>query len=337
MENKRFAKGYGISWLTLNRECNMRCKWCYGCSSGYDTKKSMTFEDAKKCIDIVSDMEIKKINLIGGEPTMHPNFFDIIDYAAEKKISCNVVTNGLKLVDETFFNELLKRPNAFPSISIKSDSKESYISDTGVNCWDRIVGLIKKLLKSNKTFGCTYVISNENVNKLYKTMKTFQELGLKNVGLSFCYSCPGNVMIYDVKQYVKDIETQLKMVDQLSIKYNIHFTLPVCLWDKEFIDNLRKRKIISTVCQLQQKSGLIFDTNLDILVCNTLYDYPIVKAEEYNDAKTLTKLLNSDKIMNVYKDLLRLPSKKCTTCEYLENCGGGCVLTWQYLKLDDLI
>ena len=336
MGNKRFQK-YSISWLTLNRECNMRCKWCYECSSGYDAKTFMTFDSAKKCIDIISDMGIKKVNLIGGEPTLHPNFFEIIDYLAEKNIKCNIVTNGLKLNDDEFFNELLKRKNAFPSISIKSDSKESYIKDTGVNCWERITRVIKKMLDLNLNFGCTYVINNENVSKLFNTMQTFQNLGLKHIGLSFCYSCPGNVMIYDVKKFIKDIETQLKLIDTLSIKYNIHFTLPVCLWDKEFIENLRNRKIINTVCQLQQKSGLIFDTNMDILVCNTLYDYPIIKAEEYSDEKSLTKILHSDKIENVYKDLLKLPSKKCSTCEYLQNCGGGCVLTWQYLKLDDIL
>ena len=60
-------------WITVNRSCNLRCKWCYAKSSEYDLDNSMDFTLFKKLVDIATDLKVKNFLLIGGEPTIHPD------------------------------------------------------------------------------------------------------------------------------------------------------------------------------------------------------------------------------------------------------------------------
>ena len=66
---------YKRCWLTLNRTCNLRCLWCYASSTNYKAEDILSYEDATKIIDICSDVGIKGIILMGGEPTLYSHLF----------------------------------------------------------------------------------------------------------------------------------------------------------------------------------------------------------------------------------------------------------------------
>ena len=57
-------------------------------------------------------------------------------------------------------------------------------------------------------------------------------------------------------------------------------------------ERLVEKKQISTVCQLQQRSGLIFGTNGELLVCNSLFDFPI--GEKYIFSRTIFAFTESE-------------------------------------------
>lgn len=327
---------YNIAWLTLNRACNLRCYWCYAKSTRYSSNEVMSSSDAKFAIDIIASFGIKKIILIGGEPTIHKDICTIISYIQNKGITPVIATNGLRLVDDDFF-EFLEANSISTSISLKSCSKEDYIKDTQIDCFNDIQFVVNKVINSSIPYDFSYVINEENIDNLFETLSLFYFMGIKYIGLSLCYSSPGNVIKYNIWDMVNKFVSLYPKINTIGIEYNFLASLPLCLYPDEFISEAASRGQLSTICQMQTKSGLIFDTNLDILACNSLYEYPIVKKDEYADHISLKQILNSEKIINMYKKLLRLPSKRCSSCKYVRNCGGGCVLTWQDFSLDNLL
>ena len=78
MDNGKIA--YKNCWLTLNHACNLNCKWCYAKDTGYLKSDDMSLDMAYDIIDICHDLSINHITLIGGEPTIYPHLFDVIDY-----------------------------------------------------------------------------------------------------------------------------------------------------------------------------------------------------------------------------------------------------------------
>lgn len=91
---------YSTWFLTL--DCNFRCEYCYN----VDTKYGIT-EEWKKIVEFYEEMGKRydlRLQLCGGEPSMHPNFLDIIN--SMESIEFNVFTN-LNYSQE-FLKEFLK-------------------------------------------------------------------------------------------------------------------------------------------------------------------------------------------------------------------------------------
>ena len=83
---------YKNCWITLNHACNLRCKWCYARDTEYKSSLTMSKDLAFELIDFFDSINVKHIILIGGEPTIHPYFFEILEYAKERKIKCKIIT-----------------------------------------------------------------------------------------------------------------------------------------------------------------------------------------------------------------------------------------------------
>ncbi len=56
--------------------------------------KSISLEDAKKILDFLSENKFLVAYFTGGEPTLHPNLFEIVRYANELGLITSVTTNG---------------------------------------------------------------------------------------------------------------------------------------------------------------------------------------------------------------------------------------------------
>ena len=100
-------KKVGNLTLELTEDCNLRCKYCIYNPSHANfrefTKKKMTFETAKKAIDIFNDHtgydEELYIGFYGGEPLMNYKLLkQCVEYAEEsmrdKKINFSMTTNA---------------------------------------------------------------------------------------------------------------------------------------------------------------------------------------------------------------------------------------------------
>lgn len=61
-------------WLTINRLCNLNCSWCYAKSIKASKRNDMSMETVDKAVQLFRKMPMESVILIGGEPTIHPNF-----------------------------------------------------------------------------------------------------------------------------------------------------------------------------------------------------------------------------------------------------------------------
>ena len=97
--------------IEITNHCNLECPICIVQNRhNYDMSK----EELGRILDglVEKEGQIETINFSGGEPTMHPLFFEFLDMArAKKEISrVSVSTNGLRCAtDYSFCEEIAKR------------------------------------------------------------------------------------------------------------------------------------------------------------------------------------------------------------------------------------
>jgi len=97
-----------IGLLEITSSCNLACPMCYA-ESG-PGGKHLTLQQCREIIDRYVRMEgdPEVLQLSGGEPTIHPQFREILEYALASSIDYVMVnTNGIRLANDVEMVELL--------------------------------------------------------------------------------------------------------------------------------------------------------------------------------------------------------------------------------------
>jgi uncharacterized radical SAM superfamily Fe-S cluster-containing enzyme len=98
-----------LSLLEITDACNLDCPICYA-SSGTHRTTHRPLEQIERMLDMIVSNELEPdiVQISGGEPTIHPQFFEILDAARQRPIKHLMVnTNGVRLAtDEAFAKRL---------------------------------------------------------------------------------------------------------------------------------------------------------------------------------------------------------------------------------------
>ena len=73
--------------------CNLACIHCLS-SSGRRDPAELTTPEARAVIDQLAEMQVFYVNIGGGEPTIRPDFYDLVAYAVDRGVGVKFSTNG---------------------------------------------------------------------------------------------------------------------------------------------------------------------------------------------------------------------------------------------------
>lgn len=86
--------------LELTHYCNLYCEYCYREAGDSNCEGFANTHRVKQLIREMAELGIRRIQLTGGEPTMHPEFPSIVELCLEEGLFVNVVTNGYNVSKE---------------------------------------------------------------------------------------------------------------------------------------------------------------------------------------------------------------------------------------------
>ena len=84
-----------LTW-ELTYACNLACVHCLS-SSGRRDPRELSTAEAEAVIDELQRMQVFYVNVGGGEPTVRPDFWHLLDYAIGHDVGVKFSTNGVKL------------------------------------------------------------------------------------------------------------------------------------------------------------------------------------------------------------------------------------------------
>ena len=90
----------GIMWLGLT--CNLRCQFCYFLdrieNPAHPEHAFMSLDKAKAiCLTLVDYYGNNSIDIQGGEPTLYPHIFELVEYCTGVGLSPTLITNAVLL------------------------------------------------------------------------------------------------------------------------------------------------------------------------------------------------------------------------------------------------
>lgn len=87
-----------LTW-ELTYACNLACVHCLS-SSGKRDPGELSTRQCKDIIDELERMQVFYVNIGGGEPTVRPDFWELVDYATEHHVGVKFSTNGVRITPE---------------------------------------------------------------------------------------------------------------------------------------------------------------------------------------------------------------------------------------------
>src|SRR5688500_9261092 len=95
-----------LTLLEITDACNLNCPVCYSASGTHRAHEHRSMEQITRMLDAIvrNEGQPDVVQISGGEPTIHPNFWQVLDEAKARPIKHLMVnTNGVQIAADPEF------------------------------------------------------------------------------------------------------------------------------------------------------------------------------------------------------------------------------------------
>ncbi len=258
--------------VCITYRCNLTCKYCYAKGLENDFPDEMKLSDFQLLVAWAKQRHWTAIRLLGGEPTIHPQFAKMLAICYQNRMSVNFSTNNL------FPEQILPNLNRFWLGGISINYTLGVLDNEQK-------ALFRKNLEQLKTrkisFGFSYVIDNQDENwkemledaRLYKPLCIRASLALPGFSKQISSSEEFNDMESLSK---KTYQIQESCLD-LGIPFFFYRPLPLCMLSQPEWQKLRRLFpfLAFTRCPIGYKGDyglmVVVNPDLSIFPCTSIF------------------------------------------------------------------
>jgi len=283
--------------LHVNNVCNLRCKNCY---CDFSLEESLS---CREICNLISQLRPVggnlKLQLLGGEPLLRGDLFEIINYAKRKIKHITIYTNAT-LVTPRLAARIKQAGVSAVIVNLYSCYKDIHDGITQTpGSWEKTQEGIRNLIAAGLPTHTFTVLMSVNVNHL-KQIDDFAR-GLKAKTMFF--------------PYIKQGSCDLQPEDRKSFQYAIDWAYNTSkAYKNKLLDVLSKRP----------KACSAFISTINIKSDGTVTPCPFLNLNLGNikNEKFYAIINNSCRNQDLL-DFLSIP-EGCRACSLVRLCGGGC-------------
>jgi MoaA/NifB/PqqE/SkfB family radical SAM enzyme len=284
--------------------CNYDCEFCYY-RNILHLKDS--WETVKQRIDYLHSYGITEIDLSGGESSVSPDWFKILDYCKDKFSNISCLSHGGKFSDIEFLKESKQKGLSEILFSLHGSTEETHDKITNrKGSFKRILSAINnaKNLGMLVRLNCTVYYKNYHqlgnyyadlVNEIMPSQVNFITLNYWGTDDDIDFE---NVSYKQMTDEIKNCIDKIKNGVEINVRY-----VPFC-----YMKGYEKY-----VCDNFQHIYDVKDWNKE------MYNYSVDVSKEYSDEEKINfayKEANRQRELFYYKDI------GCVNCKYFYICDG---------------
>lgn len=131
----------------ITHSCNLRCTHCYQDDYQSHMPKELLFSVLDKYTDFVEEYNyIGQINLTGGEPLLHPDFFELAREIRNRGIRLGILTNGT-LIDKECAKKMKELKPIFVQVSLDG-TRKTHDAIRGAGSFEQTLKAVRYLKKN---------------------------------------------------------------------------------------------------------------------------------------------------------------------------------------------
>ncbi len=167
--------------LTLTNRCNLKCIYCSDQmlrerqGGGSELSKETLF----RLFDDLSEGGTQGITIEGGgEPTIYPDFGEVVCYARKRGLAVGLITNGTQRLDSDIVEKL-----EWIRVSLDATTAEEYQKLKGADLFETVLNNIFHYSHHCSMVGVGFVVTNNNVAYIEELVMRLRELGASYIQL----------------------------------------------------------------------------------------------------------------------------------------------------------
>lgn len=309
--------------LLLTTKCVRSCPYCFAKNemSSYNQVDFVTWENIVYLADFLSLSNEKHISLLGGEPSLHPYFIDIILYFIERGFHVTVFTSGI--MSEKVLHEL--------DTYITTISKESLHFVCNLNNFEQTPtsdNELKKVFEFLQIAG-PWTLPGFNIYRtdfkidfIFEYIVRFGMKGQVRIGIANPIINQNNDYIHqkDIKEVISNLFSYKEFFEQLKIKPSLDCGFPMCYFSDEQIGWLFKM-----TGNLKFGCGIPIDItpSMEVYSCFPLSYISKKSLFEFNTLNEI-RLFYANVLENIRQNIFGI-FEDCHTCVHKSDgiCLGG--------------
>ncbi|WP_330343134.1 mycofactocin radical SAM maturase [Streptomyces sp. NBC_00557] len=153
-----------LTW-ELTYACNLACVHCLS-SSGRRDPGELTTAECKAVIDELERMQVFYVNIGGGEPTVRPDFWELVEYATDHHVGVKFSTNGVRITPE---RARRLAASDYVDVQISLDGATAEVNDAvrGPGSYDTAMAAMRHLADAGmRDFKLSVVVTRHNAGQL---------------------------------------------------------------------------------------------------------------------------------------------------------------------------
>ena len=153
-----------LTW-ELTYACNLECAHCLS-SSGRRDPRELSTEQCEAVIDELQRMQVFYVNIGGGEPTIRPDFWHLLEYAVDHQVGVKFSTNGVRITPE---RARFLASTDYVDVQISLDGATAEVNDyvRGPGSYDMALTALANLQEAGfKDAKISVVCTRQNIGQL---------------------------------------------------------------------------------------------------------------------------------------------------------------------------
>ncbi|MCK5739660.1 radical SAM protein [bacterium] len=294
-----------VAYLELTQHCSNQCTGCPFQKPDFskDCNPFLDFSAWKYIINKLSS-SVQRVQLTGGEPTLHPDFYKITEYLNQKRISFIVFTNGRWDKPDTLLRHL-KNLQYFDGflISLHGPNAETHeLFTQAPGSYRETLKNIKLAVENKISTAASTVLFLQNINSLLETYQVSKAIGMSHLVFNrYIGLAPENIRLTN-QQLISAIYI---IENAISFGAAVRFgnCIPQC-----FSKSSSSGCMAGTAFMSVDVHGNVKPCNHSALSCGNLLKNSLLETWESEE-------------MNFWRQLL---PNQCQSCSEFSNCHGGC-------------
>ena len=304
--------------LALTYRCQNDCPHCY-----VDRPKDfpeMSTEQWKRVIDRCWKLGIPHLTFTGGEATLRPDLVELVQYAEDVGLITGLQTNGRKLRDRDYLDELLLAGLDHVQITLESHDPAVHDRMVGVEgAWQETVAGIKTVVDADIYMMTNTTMTTENVDSIEETIAFAASLGVPTFGCnSLIYSGSAVAVGSGIRE--GELEPILERVKEAT---QVHHMRLIWYTPTQYCELDPVGMELGIKGCTAARYNMCVEPNGDVIPCQSYYTaLGNILADPWEaiwDHELARYLRNRDFMM-----------EKCYDCPDQVLCGGGCPLYAQH-------